>query len=697
MIPEKSQNKDGEIEFYKKRLELICSHSPFAIISWGKDGNIIEWNKSAEKLFGWEKEEIEGRNFINTIIAEADRDKWEIFQDNSCKEIPLELKSKAVDKDGNLITCRWNNSALEKENSIKEIISISENITEKIDKENKMFKLIKAINETDNWVVITDPAGNIEYANTTVEDITGYKREEIMGENPSIFKSGKHKESYYKNMWETIKSGKAFNDILINKKKNGDFFYSEQTITPIQSDNGEILNFISVGRDITKNEKLRKKLKYISNYDMSSGLPNKKAFSTKLKNLIEFEDQKNKAVFVVSISDAKYFNDIYRKNDSGKNFIRTVAEWIMNYLADYSSIVNIDENYFLSYMEGNEFALLVNDFSSNNEIYKLAEKILELFKNPIVFNNEYLMLSVEIGISLYPDDDKTAEELISKAEIATITIAKNQYGFFDEKNNSNIKKFSKMEAQLNKAVEEDEFLLYYQPYYNGKTEEVFGAEALLRWQDPQKGIISPAEFIPVLEESGMIIDVGLLVVKKAVAMLQKLRGKNIQPITLSINLSPLQLNNSEHLDSIFEIIFESDINSDLITFEITESNAMENVQHTLEITKKMKEKNFSISIDDFGTGYSSLSYLQKFPVDFLKIDLSFIRSMKEGKEAKSIVEFIIKMAHMLGMKTIAEGVESEFELEALKSFDNDFVQGYYYNPPLEENDFIAHLLKEKNN
>ncbi|RCW51435.1 MULTISPECIES: bifunctional diguanylate cyclase/phosphodiesterase [unclassified Halanaerobium] len=696
MISRRDQNKIDKNEYNKKKLDLICFHLQSAIISWNREGKIIDWNRAAEELFGWKKEEIIGRDFLTTLIVDKDRDKWKKIQDKLYSKVSNEIKSEAVDKKGNFIICRWKNFVIKEEENIKEIISIGENISQEIDKENKISNLIKAINETDNWVVITDPDGNIEYANTTVEDVTGYKKEEIIGKNPSIFKSGKHKKSFYKNMWETIKSGNVFNDILINKKRNGELFYSEQTITPIQSDDGELLNFISVGKDITKNEKLRKKLIYISNYDISSGLPNKRAFKTKLEKLIEFEEEKVKAVFVISISDVKYFNDIYRKNDDEKNFIRAAADWIMEYLEEDSLLVNIDENYFISYLEGNEFALLVNDFDSSNDIYGLAEKIIEIFKNPIVFNNEYLMLSVKIGISLYPEDDTTAEELISKAEIATITISKNRYAFFDEKNNIYIKKYSKMEAEMKRALEKDEFLLYYQPYYNGKTEEVFAAEALLRWRDPNKGIISPAEFIPVLEESGMIIDVGLLVVKKVLEMFYKIENNNINSVPLSINLSPIQLNDSAHLESIFEIVSDSNISSDLITFEITESSVMENVQYTFEIMKKMKENKFSISIDDFGTGYSSLSYLQKFPVDFLKIDLSFIQNMRKGKEAESIVEFIIKMAHLLGMKTIAEGVENKFELKKLNSYNNDFIQGFYFSPPLEEDKFISYLLKEKN-
>ena len=665
----------------KKRLNSIYQNSPLAFISWNREGNIIDLNQAAVKLFGWDKEALKNKDFISTIIAEEDRDVWK-----NCEldELPQDFMSRALKDDGSIINCSWNNAVIKENDSIEEIISIAENLSNDLEREIEMIKLVKAINETDNWVVITDKNGVIEYANTTVKEITGYSKEEVIGKEPSLFKSDKHNKNFYKDLWQTIKSGEVFNDVIINKKKNGDYFYSEQTITPIKDQNGKIINYISVGRDITQNEKLRRKIEYISNYDILFGLPNRKSIKNKIDNLIEVNDRQQLAALVININRIKYLNDIYKAPESEKSLINLVAELINNKIADNQSCVKIDKNNYLSYLGGDNFAVIIDNIDSVNEIYKIAEYILDVFSETINYNYESFMLTPRIGISVYPDDCINSQNLLSNAEIASINIKKNDYAFFDQEMNQKIKKFTKMEAKLDHAIKNDEFIIYYQPYYRGHDQSLYGTEALIRWQDPEKGLISPAEFIPILENSKLIKKVGLIVTRKVVKSIKKWINKGYDVVPVSINLSARQLEDSTHLQNIFQIIIDSGIDNSLIKFEITESSAMDDVNYSLNIMKKMKEKGFAISIDDFGTGYSSFSYLQKFPIDYLKIDISFIRNMTMSEDGKNIVESIINIAHLLGLKTIAEGVEKEIELKKLNQLKNDYIQGYYFARPMPE-------------
>jgi EAL domain-containing protein (putative c-di-GMP-specific phosphodiesterase class I) len=373
-----------------------------------------------------------------------------------------------------------------------------------------------------------------------------------------------------------------------------------------------------------------------------------------------------------------------------------VADLINKKAVLSQNCVRLDQNNYLSYLGGDNFALVVDNIDSVNEIYKTAENLLKIFSDTINYNHEPIMLNVKIGISVYPDDCISSQNLLSNAEIALINIKKNDYAFFDQKMNQEIKDFTKMEAKLDQAVKNDEFIIYYQPYYRGRDQSLYGMEALIRWQDPERGLISPAEFIPILENSKLIKKVGLIVIQKVVNSIKKWLDSGYNVVPVSINLSARQMEDSDHLQNIYQIIAESGIDNSLIKFEITETSAMDDVNYSLKVMNDMKAKGFAISIDDFGTGYSSFSYLQKFPIDYLKIDISFIRNMTLSDEGKNIVESIINIAHLLNLKTIAEGVEREIEMQKLNQLGNDFIQGYYFNQPMSEIE-IEDILQVKIN
>jgi PAS domain S-box-containing protein/diguanylate cyclase (GGDEF)-like protein len=683
-----SKNNDFTIHnssYNQRKIDAIYKNSPLIYITWDKDGEIIDLNQYAIDLLGWKKNEIINKEFISTLISKADRNLWLKWKDGKINSLPNNFRSRLIKKDGTTINCSWTNVEIDKNENKVEIISIAKNLTKNVEHEIEMFKLVKAINETDNWVVITDDDGIIEYVNTTVKEITGYNREEVIGEKPSLFKSDKHNKSYYKNLWETIKSGKVFNDVIINQKKNDKYFYSEQTITPIKNNNNEIVNFISVGRDITQNKKMLKQIEYISNYDMIFGLPNRRYIESKIDNLIELNKKEEKiAVLIIKFDKIKYLNDIYNSSENKGTLINLAADLINLHINDKNNCVKIDENNSLAYLGGDNFALIIDDIKSTNEIYKIVKKILELFTDTINYNQETFMLNARIGVAVYPDDSENAQKLLSNSEIALLNIKNNDYAFFNQEMNYEIKKFNKMEARLDKAIKNNSFLIYYQPYYKKNEHSLFGMEALLRLQDPDLGIIYPSEFIPVLESSQLIKKVGLMVISKVVNSVRKWIKSGYEVVPISINLSPKQIEDSEHLQKIYQIIDDSGIDNSLINFEITETSAMSNVDYSLKVMEKMKEKGFSILIDDFGTGYSSLNYLQKFPLDYLKIDISFIRNMTKSSDGRNIVESIINIAHLLNLETIAEGVEKEIEVKELNKMDNDYIQGYYFAYPMTE-------------
>lgn len=689
----KNNTLTKQLSHSRKRLNSIYQNAPLPFISWNKNGKIIELNKAAAELFGWSSEELKGSNFFSAVIAESDKEIWGNGRNERIEKLPSNLLSRAVKRDGSVIYCSWHNALIKEDGELKEVITIAKHLQNYLSREMAFKKLIKAINETDNWVVITDTDGNIEYANTTVEEVTGYELDEIIREDPSLFKSGRHEDEFYKKLWETIKSGEVFNDVIINKKKNGELFYSEQTITPIKNNDNQIINFISVGKDITQNEKLKRKIEYVSNYDVDYSLPNRKAIISKVNDLIELDKLQKLAVIAIKIDRIKHLNDLYAPDADNRSLMNLAADLINLKVNNKKNSVKIDKDHYLAYLGGDKFALIIDNINSVNRIYEIAEKLLDIFAEPVKYEDNSLMLNASVGISIYPDDCHNSNNLLSNAEIALMNSSSNDYTFFDQEMNKEIKEFTQMEARLNQAIKNDDFLIYYQPYFAGDKDNLYGLEALLRWQDPEQGLIYPEKFIPILEESKLIKKVGLIVVEKVVGTLQEWIKRGCEAVPVSINLSAKQLEDASHLDEIYRIVEDSGLDHSLIKFEITESSAMEDVDYTLNIMKKMKKKGFTIAIDDFGTGYSSFNYLQKFPIDYLKIDISFIENMITSTEGKNIVEAIINLAHALNLKTIAEGVEEKIELEELNRLNNDLIQGYYFYRPLPAAEAEKILLK----
>ncbi|MFW6280913.1 MAG: EAL domain-containing protein, partial [Halanaerobium sp.] len=683
-----------KLNYSNQRFNLIYKNAPLPIISWKADGEIMDLNIKAEELLGWNKNEVSEKDFIETLIADKDRDIWRYYKNKRLEYLPSSLISRAVKSDGSTIYCSWDNAVLKDNGKVKEVISIGRYIQNYFERELEIQKLLKAVNETDNWIIITDTDGIIEYANAAVKDVTGYTQEELIGSDPSLFKSGKYNPDFYKKLWDTIEEGKVYNDVILNKKKNGELFCSEQTITPIKNSWGKIVNYISVGKDITENEKLKQKIEYISNYDNMFSLPNRKAISSRIDDLVGLNKAGKVAVLVMNIEKIKSINEIYSKEALGKSLIDLIADLINSRADNNANCLKIHQNHHLAYLGGDAFALLIDNINSIEDIDKIAENILNIFKEPIDYADHSLMFNISIGVSLYPDDFSNSESLLTKAETALINSNTNDYAFFNKEMNEKIKKHHKIKTKLIRAIKNDEFVIYYQPYYNGHTQSLYGLEALIRWQDPDKGLMSPAEFIPILEESHLIKKTGLIVIQKVVESLEKWTALGYKVVPVSINLSVKQLEDNSHLEDIFKIIEKSEINNSLINFEITETSAMNNVNHSLEIMNEMKKRGFKIAIDDFGKGYSSFNYLQQFPIDYLKIDISFIRNMTLSSEGENIVEAIINLAHILNLETIAEGVEKENELENLNKLNNDYIQGYYLNPPMPEKE-VYNLLDEK--
>lgn len=543
--------------------------------------------------------------------------------------------------------------------------------------EEETQKLRMFVEQTSDWVIITNRDGNIEYVNNAAEAISGYKKEELIGKNPKLFKSEMHDSGFYKRMWEVLFSGNPFVDIFINRNKKGEVFYIHQTIRPLKDKNGNITHFVATGKDVTQLKAMEEKLNFLAYNDILTGIPNRNSFVERLNREIARSEYKEKlfAVAVINIDRFKYINDTFGPA-FGDHILKIAAERISGALRKGDMIACLG---------GDEFGIVFVDIRRSEDTARIFEKIKKDFLEPIRFKDEEIMVELSAGVSFSPNDGKSADELIKNANIG-LTKAKKLGGnviqFYTLEMNKRVSELAQMERLLFRAMKENEFQVHYQPYLDINTKKTVGMEALIRWNNKDLGSVPPSRFIPVLEETKMIMDVGAWVLKESCRQVKEWVDKGYKAVPVSVNLSLVQFKQKDLAEMITETLKECSIEPNLITLEITESALMQDTEFTRHVLNKLKGAGFSISIDDFGTGYSSLSHLKKLPVDNLKIDISFIREIAHDPDTASIVTAIIGMAHTMNLKTIAEGVETEEQWKILRLLRCDLAQGFYFSKPV---------------
>lgn len=543
--------------------------------------------------------------------------------------------------------------------------------------EEETQKLRMFVEQTSDWVIITNRDGNIEYVNNAAEAISGYKKEELIGKNPKLFKSEMHDAGFYKRMWEALFSGNPFIDIFINRNKKGEVFYIHQTIRPLKDKSGNITHFVATGKDVTQLKAMEEKLNFLAYNDILTGIPNRNFFVERLNREIARSEYREKlfAVAVINIDRFKYINDTFGPA-FGDHILKIAAERIS---------VALRKGDVVARLGSDEFGIVFVDIRRSEDTAHIFEKIRRDFLQPIKLKDEEIMVELSAGVSFYPTDGKSADELIKNANIG-LTKAKKQGGnviqFYTLEMNKKMSELAQMERLLFRAMKENEFQVHYQPYWDINTKKTVGMEALIRWNNKELGSVPPSRFIPVLEETKMIMDVGAWVLKESCRQIKEWVDKGYKAVPVSVNLSLVQFKQKDLAEMITETLKGCGIKPGLITLEITESALMQDTEFTKHVLNKLKAAGFSISIDDFGTGYSSLSHLKKLPVDNLKIDISFIREIAHDPDTASIVTAIIGMAHTMNLKTIAEGVETEEQWKILRLLRCDLAQGFYYSKPV---------------
>jgi len=473
------------------------------------------------------------------------------------------------------------------------------------------------------------------------------------------------------------------------KTEAGELIPSSISASLVRSIDEQPKLFALMIRDISRRKAIEGKLSFLSQYDNLTGLPNRSLFRDRLDQaIIEAKrHQRLVCVMMIDIDGFKNLNDTLG-HQAGDQVLIRASERLQRVLRASDTV---------SRFSGDEFALLLADMSDADDVALILAKIINTFSLPIKFDEHELFITLSMGITVYPDDENEGETLIRSADIAlnrAKQLGSNNYQFYTAEMTQNAKHKLLIEQSLQHAVERDELILCYQPQACLISGKITGMEALVRWNHPQHGMIPPNEFIPLAEETGLIIEIGQWVLKTALQQLRVWHAMGYSELRMAVNMSSRQLREETFFDVVRTLLNDFSMDGKFLELELTESMLLANAEQTIETLNKLKQLGVSFSIDDFGTGYSSLSYLKKYPITVLKIDRSFVLDINHNQSGESIVQTIINMAHTLGMKVVAEGVETLEHLKFLNSNGCDFLQGYYFSKPVLANEF-SEMLKAK--
>ena len=677
----------------EERFRTLIESAPEAIFVQSQ-GYFVYLNRAMCRLLGASTpDDLIGKDIMERIAPEyheAIRDRLRIRSET---EMPAKLmEQEYLRLDGSRVPVEITAGAVCFQDCDAHLFFVRD-ITERKRAEREMQKLTTAVEHSADWVLMTDQEGTIQYVNKAVERISGYTREELIGKTPGIFKSGRHNREFFREFWETILSGNTFSAIVTNRKKTGELFELHYTITPLKDQDGNIHHFVASAKDITEKKLLEDRLDYMAYYDSLTGLPNKKLFADRLsQTLLSAEPQ--------SLSVAVVLLDIDRFTSLNETYGYEMGDEILKEAGRILSQTT-SRDYTVGRIDSDKFGVILADIKHSEDVILALENMQSAFKKPLRIDNEDIIITLSAGIAMFPEDGKDPEVLMQNAEVA-LTKAKtggiNIYQFFTAEINKRATEFIRMQRHLFNALDLNEFVMHYQPYFDSVTREMLGMEALIRWNSPKFGLVSPGLFIPILEETGMIIDVGKWIIKTVCRQIREWMDKGYKSsiVPVYVNLSLAQFTQRDLSDFIEKTISETGIYPSFLGFEITESIFIENVQHTQSVLEKLRQRGISVNIDDFGTGYSSLSNLKRLPVNNLKIDISFIQDITNNPDDASIVITIISMAHNLNLKTIAEGVEKEEQWKLLRILKCDMIQGYYFCKPLPAEE-IERLLIGGNN
>ena len=677
-----SQEKQKKLHFKSKQLSKIIEQTHDSVISTDLDGNILTWNKGSEELFGYTHEEAISQNVAFLYPPE----KFDIFSQNIktlMENGELFTDTEAITKDKRYITTSLSLSVLYNEDGHPSgMVGHSQDITEKIEAQKKLEEsnynlqiYLDAIDKIGIGLFVVNEDFSVRYMNNTLKGWFGDQTGKICYSSVA----GLNDPCPYCKLHEVIHENKKVIYEPITDK--GDSF--EIVATSIKNSDGTVskMEFI---RDVTEQKKAQENLRqekekfnYLAHHDSLTGLPNRILFNDRLEKAIVSakRSQKKIALLFIDLDHFKEINDSLGHN-VGDAILKIVTLRLQKLLRNEDTLARLG---------GDEFTIILEDLDQPEDSSLIASKILQTLAEVLEFDTHKLYVSSSIGISIYPDDGVSTQNLLKFADSAMYKAkdeGRNNYQYYNAKMTEMAFERLVMEASMREALVNEEFVVYYQPQVNGVTNKLIGMEALVRWQHPAMGLVSPDKFIPLAESTGLIVQLDRLVMKSAIKQLVVWYKAGLNPGVLALNLAIKQLHQEDFSQMVENLLEETGCKPEWIELEVTETQIMTHPEEAIAQLNEINNLGIKIAIDDFGTGYSSLAYLKRLPIDKLKIDQTFIRDLPDDEEDSSITKAVIALAQSLNLRIIAEGVETQEQKEFLVSNGCQSIQGYFYSRPV---------------
>lgn len=568
----------------------------------------------------------------------------------------------------------------------QQVLGVVRDISAQVKAEKKIRTLSQVVEQSPISVMTLSTEGDIQYVNGAFERMTGYADNEILGKNLAALFSEPATNDKSLQLLDSMARGETWEGEVKIRKKSGDTFWEHAHFAPVRDEYNKVMHYLAVKEDISQRKKHEQKILQQAHYDALTGLPNRFLSLDRLSQMLSEAVRKDEsaALLYIDLDDFKKANDTLGHETGDKLLIEAASR--------LKSVVRTADT--VGRIGGDEFIILLGDGPRATNARRVAENLLERFRAAFTINGRELMLTASVGIAVYPEDGEGTVELLRNADSAMYHAkqqGRNSYSFFTAEMNREVTRRLSLEEQMHGALERNEFEVLYQPQVDVRTDKIVGAEALLRWHNPTLGTVSPDEFIPIAEQTGMIIPIGLYVLSKALEKAAHWQQDYDPHFRMAVNLSPRQFRDPDLIRCIEQVLAKHHHTARTLELEITEGVLLEGQRYIDESLSRLNQMGISISMDDFGTGYSSLNYLRNYPFDLLKVDRSFVKDITTAGADKKLVNAAIVMAHSLQLKVVAEGVEDQQQYALLKEMGCDFAQGFLFGKPMTAQSLTAVL------
>ncbi|MBM4180099.1 MAG: EAL domain-containing protein [Betaproteobacteria bacterium] len=687
-----------ELREREELVRLLLESTAQAIYGIDHDGRCTFANRACARLLGYtDSEELMGRD-IHALIHHH-HDNGDAYPHDACpighslrEERPIHIDHEVFWRaDGVSIPVEYWAYPMRRSGKVVGTVVTFFDISERLRDEAKSRLATTVFESTHEGIMITDPHSRILAVNQAFTRVTGYEEDEVVGQTPVMLRSGRHDPDFYAVIWRALREAGHWQGEIWNRRKSGEVYPELLSISAVHDSQGSVSHYVGMFTDISKIKESEARLAHLAHYDPLTDLPNRLLLSSRLRHAIEHaqRQQTRLAVLFLDLDRFKNVNDSLG-HQVGDELLRAVTDRMGQRLRAEDTLARLG---------GDEFIALLERIHEPRDAAMVARSLLEALAEPFTLSQGHeVYIGASIGISLYPEDGDSDSELIMHADVAMYQAkdqGRNAYGFYTQALTDNANQRLEMETKLRRALERGEFVLHFQPQVGLADGGLIGAEVLVRWLHPVEGLIPPNQFIPLAEETGLIVPLGEWVLRKACEQWLCWRDIGLTPVPLAVNISPRQFRQQDFAQVVRRVLEETGVPASALELELTEGALMHQGEDAEDALRGLKELGVGLAIDDFGTGYSSLAYLKRFPLDQLKIDQSFVRDLTHDTGDRELVSTIIAMARKLRLKVLAEGVETREQFSYLVEQGCDAYQGYLYSRPVPAAEFEV-LLRERN-